>query len=169
MGPESNASPLEPVTWKWRTEPVRSGPVVVFDMDGVLTNSAHRQHFIEGPEQDWDAFFAACDGDAEISEIREVLDLIDVRTRVVLLTSRPIAVQAQTLAWLQHTNMRWDLLVMRESREEMTSREFKKLEAQRLLDAGFDIRVVFDDDQRNIEAFHELGLRAVYVHSGYYT
>jgi FMN phosphatase YigB (HAD superfamily) len=156
-------------TWLWRTgEPADPSPVVVFDMDGVLTDSAHRQHLLEDDTTDWDAFFAACDGDAEITEWCQILRVVDPAVGVVLLTSRPVAVRPQTLAWLERTGVRWDLLIMRRSRDEMDSRTFKKGEAERLLDAGFDIRVVFDDDRRNIDAFHELGLTAVYVHSGYY-
>jgi hypothetical protein len=159
---------MQHATWRWRYAPVKPGPVAVFDMDGVLADSAQRQHFIAGPEQNWEAFFAACDGDAEDVAMRQVVDLIEPGVGVVLLTSRPIVVQPQTLAWLERTGMRWDLLIMRASRDDMSSRDFKHLEARRLLGAGFDIKVIFDDDERNIEAFRELGIPAVYIHSGYY-
>lgn len=157
-------------TWMWNGASLPPGPVVVFDIDGVLADSAHRQHHITGPKEshDWYAFFAACADDEQINEIRSILDVIDDTVGIVLLTSRPIAVREQTLVWASRHDLPWDLLIMRESREDMSSREFKTFEAQRLLDEGYEIRVVFDDDIRNIEAFHEIGLPAVYIHSGYY-
>ena len=33
---------------------------------------------------------------------------------------------------------------------------------------GFDLRLAFEDDRRNLEMFHEEGLPCVYIHSGYY-
>ena len=45
--------------WRWRAEPVR-GPAIVFDMDGVLSDASGRQHYLDGPFRDWEAFFAAC-------------------------------------------------------------------------------------------------------------
>ena len=38
----------------------------VFDIDGTLSDPAHRLHHIRGESVDWDAFFAACDQDAPI-------------------------------------------------------------------------------------------------------
>lgn len=160
---------MTPATWLWRTgDPVAPGPAVVFDVDGVLADSAHRRHLIAGAAPDWEAFFAACGGDALIAGVAGTLDALDPAVRVVLLTSRPIAFRPQTVRWLESTELRWDLLIMRLSREAVSSADFKTAEARRLLDAGFDVRVVFDDDGRNVAAFRDLGLSAVHVHSGYY-
>ena len=41
--------PLRPDNWRWRDGPVAAGPAVVFDIDGVLSDAAGRQHFIERP------------------------------------------------------------------------------------------------------------------------
>ena len=39
---------------------------IVFDLDGTLANTAHRQHFLEGDKKDWNGFFEACDKDVPI-------------------------------------------------------------------------------------------------------
>ena len=85
----------------------------MFDIDGVLSDAAGRQHFIERGQRDWDAFFEACGDDPVIEEIARLLELLDSSLAVVLLTGRPQRVQPQTLAWLQRYGLRWDLLVMR--------------------------------------------------------
>ena len=89
--------------WTWRPTngAVRaSGPAVVFDIDGVLSDAAGRQHFIERGRRDWTAFFEACGDDPVIEEIARLLELLDSSLAVILLTGRPQRVQPQTLAWL---------------------------------------------------------------------
>ena len=103
--------------WRWHAEAGHGhpgGPAVIFDIDGVLSDAAGRQHFIEQGNRDWSAFFEACGDDPVIEEIARLLELLDASLAVVLLTGRPLRVQPQTLAWLQRYGLRWDLLVMRE-------------------------------------------------------
>ena len=99
--------------WTWRAVCVPGGPAVVFDIDGVLSDAAGRQHFIEHGRRDWHAFFEACGDDPVIEEIARLLELLDPTLDVILLTGRPQRVQPQTLAWLERYGLRWDLLVMR--------------------------------------------------------
>ena len=52
-----------PAHWDWREGPVEPGPSVVFDMDGVLSDASGRQHLLERPRRNWDAFFEAAGED----------------------------------------------------------------------------------------------------------
>ena len=77
-----------PDHWAWREAPVaHPGQAVVFDMDGVLSDASSRQHFLDHPMRDWDAFFAACGEDALIDEVARLLDVIDPTFQVVLLVA----------------------------------------------------------------------------------
>lgn len=143
-------------------------PAAVFDLDGVLSDAASRQHFLERPHRNWDAFFEACGDDPLIEEVARLLELLDERLSVVLLTARPLRVQPQTLAWLSRYDLRWDLLVMRERGSYATSRDFKQHSVRALREAGFDLRLAFEDDRRNVDMFHAEGVPCVYIHSGYY-
>jgi uncharacterized HAD superfamily protein len=154
--------------WLWRDEPTGSGPAIVFDMDGVLSDAAGRQHFIEYPFPDWESFFEACGDDALIAEVARLLDVISEDHRIVMLTARPIRVQPQTLAWLQRYGLRWDLLIMREFGDYMAARIFKKRSVSELRDHGFDLRLAFEDDPRNVAMFHGENVPCIYIHSGYY-
>ena len=153
--------------WRWRAEPV-AGPAIVFDMDGVLSDAAGRQHYLDRPFRDWEAFFAACGDDDLIDEVARLLDVLDSGLRIVLLTARPIRVQAQTLGWLQRYDLRWDLLVMRDYGDYEASRDFKRRSVEELRTHGFDLRLAFEDDRRNVDMFHGEGIPCVYIHSGYY-
>ncbi len=153
--------------WRWRAEPVR-GPAIVFDMDGVLSDAAGRQHYLDRPFRDWEAFFAACGDDDLIDEVARLLDVLDSDLHIVLLTARPIRVQAQTLGWLRRYDLRWDLLVMRDFGDYEASRDFKRRSVDELRSHGFDLRLAFEDDRRNVDMFHAEGIPCVYIHSGYY-
>jgi beta-phosphoglucomutase-like phosphatase (HAD superfamily) len=153
--------------WWWR-DGAAAGPAVVFDLDGVLSDAASRQHFLEGRRRDWDRFFEACGDDPLIEEVARLLHLLDPRLGVVLLTGRPASVQPQTAAWLHRYVLRWDLLVMRDVGDYAAAREFKRRSVGELRSAGLDLRLSFEDDRRNAEMFRQEGVPCVYIHSGYY-
>jgi len=141
---------------------------VVFDIDGVLSDAASRQHFIERGRRDWRAFFDACGDDPLIEEVARLVELLDPGLRVVLLTGRPQRVQPQTLAWLERYGLRWDLLIMRDVGDYSAAREFKRDTVAQLRAHGFDLRLAFEDDRRNLEMFRSEGVPCLYIHSGYY-
>ena len=154
--------------WRWRQGPVPAGRTVVFDLDGVLSDAASRQHYLERPWRDWDAFFESCGDDPLIEEVARLLDLLDDSLAIVLLTARPAWVRPQTLAWLHRYRLRWDLLVMRDHGDYGMAREFKRRSVRELRSAGFEPVLSFEDDRRNVAMFHEEGVPTVYIHSGYY-
>jgi phosphoglycolate phosphatase-like HAD superfamily hydrolase len=154
--------------WCWRAGPVEPGRTVVFDVDGVLSDAASRQHYITGPWRDWDSFFDSCGEDPLIEEVAQLLGLLDGSLVVVMLTARPHWVQPQTLAWLHRYKLRWDLLLMRDHGDYGAAREFKRRSVRELRAAGFELLLSFEDDRRNVAMFREEGVPTVYIHSGYY-
>ena len=157
-----------PDNWLWRAGPVTPNGAVVFDMDGVLSDASRRQHYLDRPFRDWEAFFQACGDDELIAEVARLLDVLDSGLSVVLLTARPIRVQPQTLAWLRRYELRWDLLVMRDYGDYDASRDFKRGSVDELRRYGFDLLLAFEDDARNVDMFHSESIPCVYIHSGYY-
>jgi hypothetical protein len=162
------ATVVVPEHWRWRNGPVEPGTAVVFDVDGVLSDATTRQHFLEYPQRDWESFFEACGEDTLIDEVARLLEVIDPSHRVVLLTARPLRVRPQTLAWLDRYKLRWDLLIMREWGDYSASRSFKRMVVGELRAYGFDLRLAFEDDRRNVAMFHAEDIPCVYIHSGYY-
>ena len=154
--------------YRWRDRPMPPGRAVVFDLDGVLSDAASRQHYLEGPWRDWDAFFEACGDDPLIEEVAQLLHLLEPSLTVVLLTARPGRVSPQTLAWLKRYELRWDLLVMRDWGDYDAAREFKRRSVEELRELGFELVLSFEDDRRNVAMFREHAIPCVYIHSGYY-
>ena len=156
-----------PSNWRWRAGPVE-GEVVVFDLDGVLSDARDRQHLLDPPWPDWRSFFEAAGDDPVIEEVGTLLAAIDSRYPIVLLTARPLRIQPQTLGWLDRNNLRWDLLVMRDMGDYDAAREFKERTAHELRAAAIDPVLAFEDDRRNVDMFRANGIPCVYIHSGYY-
>jgi hypothetical protein len=159
------------INWVWREgddAPHPRGPAVIFDIDGVLSDAAGRQHFLERGRRDWSAFFEACGDDPVIEEIARLLELLDPSLAVILLTGRPHRVQPQTLAWLARYGLRWDLLVMRSRGDYAQVTEFKQSVVEDLRVQGFDLRLAFEDDPSNHAMYVAAGVPCVYIHSGYY-
>jgi len=157
--------------WQWRDGDKQPGPTVVFDIDGVLSDAAGRQHFLEADEggnRDWRGFFDACGDDPLIEEVARLTDLLDHDLLLVLLTGRPDRVRPQTTAWLERYHLRWDLLIMRSHGDYSWAREFKRETVHDLRADGFDLRLAFEDDPRNRDMFHSENVPCIYIHSGYY-
>jgi beta-phosphoglucomutase-like phosphatase (HAD superfamily) len=159
----------DPGNWAWHRGRIEQpGEAVVFDVDGVLSDAVGRQHFIERGRRNWDAFFDACGEDAVIAELARVLELLDPKLQIILLTGRPMRVQPQTLAWLERYELRWDLLVMRARGDYSQVTWYKRDSVDELRHFGFDLRLAFEDDPNNFAMFHAMGIPCVYIHSGYY-
>ncbi len=154
--------------WASRERGVPRGEVVIFDIDGVLADASARQHFLKGVRPDWDAFFERCHEDPLIEEAARLLQVIDRRYPIVLLTGRPVSVMELTIGWLNRYQLRWDLLIMRDYGDYAAARHFKARETARIRQAGLSPVLAFEDDVRNVEMFQAEGIPCVYMHSGYY-
>ena len=74
---------------------------VVFDLDGTLALTEHRNHHLEKDPKDWDAFHAACGDDAPNWPVIAVYNaLAAAGARVVIWTGRSSAVGNETMEWL---------------------------------------------------------------------
>ena len=159
---------VPPEHWLFRDGPVRPGRAVVVDIDGVLSDAAIRQHYLDEPIPDWEGFFDACGEDPLIEEMHRLLELLDRDLVIVLLTARPARVRPMTHRWLGHYDIRWDLLVMRPWGDYLSARAFKRESVRDLRTHGFDLALAFEDDPRNVDMFRGEGIPCVYIHSGYY-
>jgi hypothetical protein len=157
-----------PEHWTWHDDPVEPAAAVVVDLDGVLSDAAGRQHYLESPRRDWRSFFDACGEDPVIEEVKTLLDLLDPELQIVLLTARPDRVHHLTEAWLRRYKIRWNLLVMRPWGDYEMARDFKQSSVWDLRSFGFVLQLAFEDDRRNVEMFRSEGIPTLYVHSGYY-
>jgi phosphoglycolate phosphatase-like HAD superfamily hydrolase len=154
----------------WRAVAPGPSPVAVFDIDGVLSDAAGRQHYLDGASgrKNWKAFFDAVGDDPLVEDVNRLLQLLDPALHVVLLTARPTRVRPATVAWLERYDVRWDLLVMRPDGDYQPAVTFKQGVVEALQRLGYEPRIAFEDDRRNVAMFRSAGVPCIYIHSGYY-
>lgn len=158
-----------PENWTWADGPIAAGPCVLVDVDGVIADGWHRQHFLQDGKRDWKNFFANAFADSPIEGSVEMTHDFDEGTAVVFLTARPHNLHEVTVEWIQEHGYRWDVLIMRHRSDGgLSSPKFKRRSVDELIERGFDPQLAIDDDQRNIDMFSDAGLPVRYVHSGYY-
>ena len=145
------------------------GACVLVDVDGVIADGWHRQHFLQNGQRDWKNFFANAFGDTPIDGSVALTQQFASDTTVVLLTARPHNLHTITVDWVQQHGHRWDLLIMRHRSDGgLSSPKFKQRSVRELCERGFEPKLAIDDDQRNVDMFRSEGIAALYFHSGYY-
>ena len=154
--------------WTWNIELSEGSEVVIFDLDGVISDASHRQHFLKTGEKDWDGFFSACTEDPPILSGVTLINLISKSKGVIILTARPVTIHIETLEWLNNHDVSWNAMIMRSKQDHLGSAEMKLSAINEILAANLNPILVFDDDPKNITMFKEQGIPAVSVHSGYY-
>lgn len=160
-----------PANWHQTIDGLASGPLVILDLDGVISDASHRQHFLRGGRQDWHGFFTSAAGDPPIVSGMALAASIAGDHAVAILTARPHYVTDITRAWLAANDVRHDLLILRPRRgpgSRGASADFKRRELARLRRGGFEIALAVDDDERIIDMYRSESVFALYVHSGYY-
>lgn len=135
-------------------------PLAVFDLDGTLADTAHRQHFLEGPKRDWAGFFAAAVDDPPLAEgVRMVLASAE-ECRIVYLTGRPERCRRDTVRWLSRQGLPEGTLFMRRNDDRRPARR-TKLDILRRLGRKEQVRVLVDDDELVCDAAQVAGFTVV--------
>ncbi|AJT62778.1 phosphatase domain-containing protein [Streptomyces chattanoogensis] len=135
-------------------------PLAVFDLDGTLADSGHRQHLLQRRPRDWNAFFAAATQDPPLAEgvtlaLRSAEDC-----EVVYLTGRPERCRRDTLAWLGRHGLPEGRLWMRPNADRRPARQ-TKLETLHRMARGREVRHVVDDDELVCAACEAAGFTVI--------
>lgn len=160
-------------TWYWpdgerRPDPEPAAPTLVVDIDGVLADARHRQHYLNGRWQDWDSFFLAAGGDGLLLEQARLLETVGDDHFIALLTARSDWIDGITLKWLGEHGVRWDLLIMRSSGDYRRSSMMKQHALEQLKSRNYEPVLAIEDDPRNVKMFESNGIPTIFIPSGYH-
>ncbi|MCP3818187.1 hypothetical protein NLX86_08685 [Streptomyces sp. A3M-1-3] len=135
-------------------------PPAVFDLDGTLADTAHRQHYLERRPRDWAGFFGAAMVDPPLA--RGVLMALESaeECEVTYLTGRPERCRRDTLAWLAAHGLPEGRVWMRRNDDRRPARQ-TKLDVLGRLARSRDVRMLVDDDELVCEAAQRAGFRVV--------
>ncbi|MGY3060897.1 phosphoglycolate phosphatase-like HAD superfamily hydrolase [Streptomyces sp. TE3672] len=135
-------------------------PLAVFDLDGTLADSGHRQHYLEGRRRDWNGFFSAAVDDPPLPEgVRLALDSAE-SCEVRYLTGRPERCRRDTVAWLAEHGLPEGRVYMRREGDRRPARH-TKLEILKRLGREREIRMLVDDDELVCDAAEQAGFTVV--------
>jgi phosphoglycolate phosphatase-like HAD superfamily hydrolase len=137
-----------------------SRPLAVFDLDGTLADSAHRQRFLERKPRDWDAFFAAAPQDPPLAEGVTLALRSMEECEVVYLTGRPERCRRDTVEWLAAQGLPAGRVWMRRNDDRRPARH-TKLDVLRRLARDREIHVLVDDDELVCDEAERAGFRVV--------
>jgi phosphoglycolate phosphatase-like HAD superfamily hydrolase len=135
-------------------------PLAVFDLDGTLADSSHRQRFLERRPRDWDAFFAAAPADPPLAEGVALALRSGQDCEVVYLTGRPERCRKDTVAWLAAQGLPEGRIWMRADHDRRPARQ-TKLEVLKRLGRTREVRMLVDDDVLVCDAAEQAGFVVV--------
>lgn len=169
--------------------------VVIFDLDGTLANTAHRKHFVErngacvecggyafesmcpacdgtGKDRrkpDWNAFFRACVDDTPLERVAQLFRTLKAMHEIWIFSGRSNLVEQETIAWLKQHNLVPDKLVMRVEGDYTADEVLKRAWYEELVYSQggvVEVLYVFDDRDKVVKAWRELGLQCFQVAPG---
>ncbi len=144
---------------------------IIFDLDGTLADITHRLHFIKDGNKDWDSFFKSCTEDEPIQPTIDVLnDLASIddmeKNRIIICSGRSDVVRKETKVWLRKHQIYYKALYMRKEGNHQPDGTLKLRMYEELLKDGFNPKIAFDDRQRVVNVWRDLGLICYQVAKG---
>ena len=150
-------------------------PCYVFDIDGTLADIKHRLHFVKGKhldggehKPDYDAFIDASVHDEPIAPVVQTARNLSQHAPIILITGRREAWRVETTDWLRRHGVPFAELHMRPTDDDRPDFEVKRdLYRQRVAERYHTV-AVFDDRDRVVNMWRELGIPCFQVAAGAY-
>lgn len=149
--------------------------MIIFDLDGTLTDCSHRQHLVHnltrGVKPQWDEFFARCVDDKPVRPIIDIFRALVLEHKKILRiwSGRSSEVRQQTHDWLDRHVGVWNWNLMLRMRPEGNHTPDEQLKEQWLnieLGLGANIEMVFDDRDKVVAMWRRHGIICAQVAPG---
>ena len=137
-------------------------PLIIFDLDGTLTDNRHRLPLIQGvDEPDWDAYTAACVDDTPRWDTCEIYTTLSQHCPadllIAILTGRLETARQDTLNWFRYHQLPLPAYLL--MRPEGDYRPSTALKQDLLLQLpNIEIIAAFDDRIGDVEMFRSEGI-----------
>jgi hypothetical protein len=143
-------------------------PWVICDLDGTLADCGYRAGLIP----DWDAFHKMSPMDKPYPAITKLLELLNSRHPVLILTGRPEEHRGITLAWLKTQGVSFDELSMRPTLNYESDVDCKWAQAVAFFGSEEQVLaqtfIVIDDRDKVVEMWRNKGLTCLQPRLGDY-
>jgi len=141
--------------------------LVVVDLDGTIADGSHRLHHLYPKEErNWDKFYAECSLDTPHEDVIDLVRALKTYgLTIVILTGRREETRSETLHWLDHNGVPYDILMMRPKGHRVDDHKWKP-EVLELLGGPDSIMMVIEDRNRIVTTLREKGYRVLQVADG---
>ena len=139
----------------------------IFDLDGTLTNGAHRVHHILKSPKDWDTYFSLAGDDAPHWHIIELAQRLALTSAaIVYVSGRSDVCREATVAWMKKHHLPDGPLFMRAAGDHRNDDILKIEMLAEVRAEGFDPIMAFDDRDRVVAAWRAAGIPCAQVAAG---
>lgn len=130
--------------------------VYIFDLDWTLANLEHRLHYVKWEwKKDWDSFFREVWNDTIIENVARVFNSLNSPTICKIVVSwRSAQCAFETEEWLSKFGLKYDFILMRDSRDKRNDYDVKK-DLYNMCLKWNNILWVFDDRKQVIDMWIE--------------
>jgi len=146
------------------------GNTYIFDLDGTLSLTEHRHHFLtDGQKPDWDAFFKAAKDDPPNPPVVTLfIKLVASGADVRIWTGRSKAVYQDMLHWLNTHHLFPSEIIMRKATDHRPDTIIKKewLDEFLINNKKEDIVCAFDDRDSVVKMWRDEGIVCFQVAEG---
>jgi len=141
---------------------------IIFDVDGTLMDISHRRHFVEGTgKKDWKNFNAAMVRDTPNHAICEIArNLKKQNHRILITTGRFETTRHLTEEQLYDAEIEYNELLMRPDNDHQNDAALKQSMLIDLRRMGYTPMLAFDDRDRVVKMWREMGLGCCQVAPG---
>lgn len=137
---------------------------VVFDLDGTLSDDAHRKLLVKGESKFYPMYYSLMAFDKPKMGVIRLLHMCQKQgMAIIILTARPEKYREETVTWLDKYSITYDLLEMRCDSDFRKAHIVKKQILDSKLRPYYKITLAFDDSANNIQMFHTIGIETVSI------
>lgn len=130
---------------------------IIIDLDGTLSNCAHRRHLAES--SDWGGFYAGIGDDSVNAWCYELLYAMRDRDyQVILCSGRPDGYRRVTELWLLLNSIDYTELFMRKDGDSRNDAIVKEEILHRDILPKYDVLFAVDDRQRVVDMWRRNGI-----------
>jgi hypothetical protein len=139
---------------------------ILVDIDGTLSDSSHRQHFMEG-KKNWKAFYDGLVKDKPHKWCAKLIEWADgFEYHVVLVSGRPDDYRDKTVQWLTEHKITYDALFMRKAGDFRTDFVIKKEIYDASIKETYEILFCVDDRKQVVDMWRSIGLTCLQCAEG---
>lgn len=131
---------------------------VIFDIDGTLTNNAHRAHHLQKSPKDWNAYNAAMHMDEPVDVLVNLAKILRQHYAIVLCSGRMEQFREVTVAWMRKADVWYDGLFMRRTNDFRQDAIVKRELLYEIRATGFRPKFVIDDRKQVVDMWRAEGL-----------